>query len=92
MTDFSQRILIPDGVLLREVNDESILLNLEKDNFYTLNAVGTRMLQLLSSSASIQDAYEALNNEYAVDPVELRNDLSELVEQLVDQGLVICSG
>ena len=54
-----------------------------------LDDVGTRFLSVLTTSDSIETAYERLHNEYDVDPQVLRNDLVALVENLVEQGLLI---
>jgi hypothetical protein len=87
--DFSQRIVLHEDALVREVENEAVLLNLSTDSYYTLNAVGRRMLQALTNSASIGEAYAALEAEYEVDPAVLKTDLQELIEQLLEQGLVV---
>ena len=86
---FSDRVVVPDGVLISRLQEESVLLNLESERYFGLDDVGTRFLTVLTSSESIQAAYETLRGEYDVDPRALRDDLRELVEKLVDQGLLI---
>ena len=85
---FQDRAKLPDEVLLSGLQDESVLLNLENERYYGLEEVGTRMLAVLTSSPSIEAAYETLLSEYEVDPQRLREDLAELVEKLVKEGLV----
>ena len=46
------------------------------------------MLELLTASGSIDDAYRSLCDEYDVDPELLRKDLSGLLEALVTGGLM----
>jgi tRNA A37 N6-isopentenylltransferase MiaA len=53
-----------------------------------LDEVGTRMWAALSTSESIQSAYEMLLSEYDVDGEELQRDMQELLEQMVEHGLV----
>lgn len=86
---FTDRVAVPDGVLISQLQEESVILNLESERYFGLDDVGTRFLTVLTSSDSIEAAYEALRQEYDVDPQALRADLSELVEKLVDQGLLI---
>ncbi|HEY0365932.1 MAG TPA: PqqD family protein, partial [Pyrinomonadaceae bacterium] len=57
--------------------------------YYGLDDVGTRFLSVLTTSDTIETAYERLRGEYDVDPHALRNDLLALVENLIDQGLLI---
>lgn len=65
-----------------------MILNLDSERYYGLDDVGTRILSVLTTSDSIEAAYQALVNEYNVDGQVLRQDLLELVEKLVDQGIV----
>lgn len=86
---FTDRVAVPDGVLISQLQEESVILNLESERYFGLDNVGTRFLTVLTSSDSIEAAYETLRQEYDVDPQALRADLGELVEKLVDQGLLI---
>lgn len=65
-----------------------MILNLDSERYYGLDDVGTRILSVLTTSESIEAAYETLLQEYDVDGQVLRQDLLELVQKLVDQGLV----
>lgn len=86
---FSDRVTVPDDVLISQLQDESVILNLDSERYYGLDDVGTRFLSVLRTSDSIEAAYERLRNEYDVDPQVLRNDLLAIVENLIDQGLLI---
>ena len=86
---FSDRVTVPDGVLISQLQEESVILNLESERYYGLDDVGTRFLTVLTSSDSIEAAYETLLIEYDVNSQTLREDLLALVENLVDQGLLI---
>jgi hypothetical protein len=46
------------------------------------------MWAALTSSASIQVAYEALLAEYDVEPNTLRRDLEQLLSKLAAEGLI----
>ena len=85
---FSDRVKVPDEVLISNLQDESVLLNLESERYFGLDPVGTRILSVLTTSDSIEAAYNTLVQEYEVDGQVLRQDLLALVENLVEQGLV----
>ena len=85
---FSDRLNIPDDVLISNLQDESVILNLDSERYYGLDSVGTRMLSVLTTSDSIEAAYNTLIQEYDVDDEVLRRDLLALVESLMEQGLV----
>ena len=86
---FSDRVTVPDDVLISKLQEESVILNLESERYYGLDDVGTSFLSALTTSDSIETAYDRLSREYDVDPQELRDDLLALVENLIDQGLLI---
>jgi len=86
--DFSQRVLIPAHVIFRELQGEAVVLNLENEQYYGLDDIGTRIWGLLAQSTSITEVYEVLFDEYEVDPVTLRQDITDLIQHLLDQGLV----
>lgn len=85
---FSGRVRIPDDVLISQLQEESVILNLDSERYFGLDDVGTRMLTVLSTADSIEAAYEQLLAEYEVAPALLRQDLTSLIEKLVEQGLV----
>ena len=86
---FTDRVTVPDGVLISRLQEESVILNLDSERYYGLDDVGTRFLSVLTTSDSIETAYEQLRGEYDVDPQILRADLLTLIENLIDQGLLI---
>jgi hypothetical protein len=84
---FDSRLRIPDDVLVSELDGESVPLNLRSESYFGLDEMGTRIWELLKSE-SIQRVYDTLLADYDVDPEMLRVDLSELLDNLVQQGLV----
>ena len=85
---FSDRVKIPDDVLISKLQEESVILNLDSERYFGLDDVGTRILSVLATSESIEAAYQRLVDEYDVDSQALRRDLLELVENLSSHGLI----
>jgi len=85
---FADRVRVPDDVLISNLQDESVILNLDSERYFGLDNVGTRMLTVLNSSDSIEAAYQSLAEEYDVDRQVLRQDMLSLIENLLKQGLI----
>src|SRR5690242_1639529 len=85
---FSLRVTTASDVMLRVIGDEAVILNLKNEIYLGLNPVGTRIWTVLHHAPSIQAAYEALLAEFDVEPERLRQDMDELLEQLLAQGLI----
>jgi hypothetical protein len=85
---FATRVSVPPDILISEVGGESVLLNLKSERYFGLDDMGTQMWKTLIASDSIQAAYETLLAEYDVEASRLREDLDELIQKLMEQGLV----
>ena len=85
---FAMRVSIPPDVLVSVVGGESVILNLKSEHYFGLDGTGTEMWAAITNSDSIQAAYEKLLNEYEVEPEQLKLDLQDLIEKLVEHGLV----
>jgi len=88
MVSFANRAETLPHVLVRFLDKESVLLNLETERYYGLDETGTRMWQVLTSAPSIETAFRELQDEFDVEPGLLRLHLSELLARLVDNGLL----
>jgi hypothetical protein len=88
MISFADRATIPSNVLIRFLDQESVLLNLNSERYFGLDSVGTRMWQLLTAAPTIDAAYCQLIEEFDVDSKSLRSDLSHLLDHLIENGLI----
>ena len=81
-------VTVSDHVLARELEGETILLNLNNETYYLLDNIGTRVWTLLTTCSSVERIYESLLAEYEVEPEVLRNDLEQLLNELQEEGLL----
>jgi hypothetical protein len=88
MVELTMRAVIPAHVLIRQLDGESVLLNLESERYFGLDATGTRMWELVTTQPCIASAIEKLQEEYEVEPEILRTHLTELLSGLVENGLL----
>lgn len=86
--DLPGEISVPESVLFRELEGESVLLELDAEQYYGLDDVGTRMWLALTRNDTVQGAFEELLGEYDVEPARLRRDLLELLRRLQESGLM----
>jgi Coenzyme PQQ synthesis protein D (PqqD) len=85
---FSQRVVCPEKLVVRELAGEAILLSLDSEKYYGLDDVGFRMWTVLTGSDSIGAAYERLLSEYEVQPQELLQDLDLLIKDCMAHCLL----
>lgn len=82
--------LAPD-VVLRVINGEALLLKLNAEDVFALNDTGTRIVQLMTEGRDLEAVVDALQDEYGVERVELRQAVKDLVDALRARGLVAVS-
>jgi hypothetical protein len=88
MVTLKDRVSAPAHVLVRFLDRESVLLNLETEQYFGLDETGTRMWQLVTASPDIDAAYQELLAEFDVEPELLRDNLTDLLGRLVENGLL----
>lgn len=88
MKILTQSIKVLPDVLSQEVSGETVLLDLNSENYFGLNDVGTRIWQLIQEDGDMQKVYDMMLDEYDVDEKQLEKDMEELVTKLVDAGLI----
>ncbi len=88
MVSFTDRAAVPTHVLVRFLDRESVLLNLETERYFGLDETGTRMWQLVTTTPNIDTAYQELLAEFDVEPEMLRSNFKDLLSRLVQNGLL----
>ncbi len=79
---------IAHHVVFRELAGESVLLNLETGTYFGLDAVGTRIWNLIAEQGSTSSAIDTLLAEYDVDAPRLEKDVTALIDQLLAKRLL----
>jgi len=81
---------VPEHVVHRSFEAETLLLNLETGQYHGLNETGGRMLELLeATNGSVREAIERLAEEYGVDFSEIAPDLISFCSDLETRGLIV---
>jgi Coenzyme PQQ synthesis protein D (PqqD) len=84
-------IAISPEVVAREVGGETMLLDLASGTYFGLDAVGSRVWQLIEDQGvTLAGACDILVGEYEVSREDLERDVLALAGQLVENGLIVC--
>ena len=85
--DFSQRVRFPETLFAQEVDGEMVLLDMNSENYYGLDAVATEIWRLLREGKSLEETVGELLELYDVEEETLRVDLEAFVSRLTENGL-----
>jgi len=86
--DLNQTITLSPDVISQEVSGETVLLDLESENYFGLDEVGTRIWQLIKESGDLNTLYSTLLEEYEVSAEQLQQDLDALLGEIEKLGLI----
>ena len=82
------RIAVSGDVMVQEVGGEIVLLDMATEHYFGLDAIGTRIWQLIDQHGFLRDVHDRLCSEYGEEPGHIAEDLLVLVQSLLTAGLV----
>lgn len=80
---------LSSDVVFRELDGQSVVLNLSSGRYFGLNAVGTRVWQLIAQGAGVDSVIRTVTAEYEADAATIERDVLALLEDLEKRGLVV---
>lgn len=72
-----------------DLDGELAMMNADKGKYYGMDLVATRIWMLIKDPIRFRSIIETLIHEYDVSKSECEKDVSDFLEKLKDEGLVI---
>ena len=79
---------VPDDVVFRDVVGEAMILHLGTGVYFGLDAVATRVWELIVEGRRVQDVCDAIAAEFDAPAERIHADVTALLEQLVAKRLL----
>jgi Coenzyme PQQ synthesis protein D (PqqD) len=80
---------VPEHVVFRSFEAETLLLNLETGQYHGLNVTGGRMLELLrDTDGDVRESVARLAAEYEADEETIGADMADFCLALEERGLL----
>ena len=86
--NLADKVTIPAQVMARQVGEETVILDLASGTYFGLDPVGARIWQLLSEGKTQAEVCESMLGEYEVSQEEIERDLSNVLDAVVEKGLI----
>jgi len=86
--NLKQSITLSPDVISQEISGETVLVDLESEDHFNLDEIGTRIWQLVESTGDLEAVFNTLLEEYDVEEEQLLDDLSDLIDEIEKLGLV----
>jgi len=71
-----------------ELGNELVALDVEAGNCFGFNEVATSVWRVLATAMTFAQLQESLLAEYEVRPEKCRDELQELLDDMLDKGLI----
>lgn len=76
------------GIMTAPVDQEIVLLNMAKNNYVSLDAIGRRIWDLIESPVTVIDLCKQLGDEFEGTEQQITSDVLQFLMQLEGNGLV----
>jgi hypothetical protein len=86
--NFEQSVKLSPDALFQEVSGETVIMDMASETYFGLDAVGTRVWQLMRAHTQLQHVFDTLLQEYEVEAAVLEQDLAHLLLKLEEAGLI----
>ena len=83
-----ENIYIKDSVFLQEVDSETILLDSETEEYFSLDEIGAIFYQMLKEEPNFKKAATELAEHFKTDEKIIEMDLANFVKNLMDKKLL----
>ena len=77
-----------DDVLDTEIDDQTVMMDIEQGSYFGLNQTGTRIWALLAESTVIDDLCDQLTEEFEVPREQCEQKVADFLKGLLDRGLL----
>lgn len=84
----STRVTVSPDVVSCDLAGEAAILNMKDGVYYGLDPVGASIWNLIQKPIILEEVRDQILEEYDVEEEECQEDLLELIEQLIENGLV----
>ena len=88
MTESKRIARVSPSTLCRQVQGESVLLQLDNGEYFGLDAVATRVWQLIVEKGDLKEVEALMLQEFDVDPAVLSADLARVVDEFLAKNLI----
>lgn len=77
-----------DDIVTSDIDDEKVMMSIEKGQYFGLEAVGSRIWELLGAPIKVAALIDALLQQFAVDRETCERDVLAFLEELQLAGIV----
>ena len=82
-------MVINDKIITRQLQGETVLLNMENGDYFTLNQMGTEIFSCISEGMDTEEIIEYLLENYEAGYDRVRKDVVSLIDEMKEKNIII---
>jgi hypothetical protein len=82
-------MIINKKIIAREIQSETVLLNKENGDYFSLTSVGTEIYNCISKGMETEAIISFLSTKYNVEYDTLKNDVTSLISEMQEKNILI---
>lgn len=86
--ELRMRVRRLDDVLETEIDEETVMMDIEKGSYFGLNPTGSKIWTLLAEPVVIGDLCDRLTEEFKVPQEQCEEQVVRFLENLLERGLL----
>ncbi len=76
-------------LLFSKMDEEVVMMNIDKGEYYGLDEIGSRIWQILEKPVHFNDIIQTLTDEYDVEETTCRDDVTAFLKELHEKDLIV---
>jgi hypothetical protein len=88
MFDRHKNYKLKADVVFQPMDDSAIIVSLNSEDIFKLNATGTQIVSLIVKDKSFEEIITVLKVSYIIAAVDLIKEVNELIDDLFSAGLI----
>jgi len=77
-----------EGNIVSDMDGEKVMLSVQKGKYYNLGKLGGEIWDLMKEPVTIQELVTTLQSQYDVAQAECEEQVTDFINQMLEQGLV----
>lgn len=82
-------MIINNKIISRELQGETVLLNKENGDYFSLNNMGTEVFNYICSGMDTDEIIDLLFSKYEVEYDKLKTDILSLLEEMKEKNILM---
>ena len=89
MLNSSDVLVVPEGIVSREVDGELVVVLPEEGRYVVLNPTGAQMIDLADGERTLDEIATQIAERFGAEPEQVRADVLKFAEDLHARGVLV---